>query len=57
MDGYYLVDVHPNNSLIDIKKDRKKVNISNLKHLNLVQKLLLAPHIQHFIFYPENSDG
>jgi len=52
-----LVDVHPNNPLIDIKKDRKKVNISNLKHLNLVQKLLLAPHIQHFIFYPKNSDA
>jgi hypothetical protein len=55
VDGYYLVEINDSSIPIDIKKDKKKVIISDLKNLGLAKKLLLAPNIQHFVFYPRSS--
>lgn len=56
VEGYYLVDIDPGNAPIDIKKERKKIGIAELDNLKLAKKLLLAPSIQHYVFYPRGSE-
>lgn len=45
VEGYYIVDVCKYNPLIEIKKDKRRINVSSVKSLKLVKKLLLAPKI------------
>lgn len=53
--GYYLVTVAPQGPTLSISQPEKTISLSSLEHLHLAKKLLLAPSVSHYIFYPRQN--
>lgn len=55
--GYYNVNISSVNPQVEIRKEVKSASVSSPNNLNVLVKLLLAPLINHYIFYPKNNSG